>query len=220
MQKNASRFERLDNDTCIEQYGVDYLSNRRNVIVVVSDSDTNNSLLGFLDWTYSQPENSWVCGTFPAEGDNMTLILQPISDFDCSISIALANDSWLMANQPVEYCLSEQVADICRLQFAVPILVVVLSCNFVKLLCMILTLWKCRDFTMVTLGDALSSFLAKPDQTTVGMCTVSKKEIEAGAWPRTEDQRPPRRWNDRRRFRCEAVGIPRWIVSNSMFVVN
>jgi hypothetical protein len=216
MQNNASLYEKLDNDTCIEQYGIDYLSNRRNVIVVVSDPGSNNSLLGFLDWTYSQPENSWVCGTFPANSDNMTLILQPISDFDCSIPVALANDSWLMANQPVEYCLSETVPDVCRLQFAVPILVVVLCCNFVKLVCMILTIWRCGEFTMVTLGDALGNFLGKPDSTTVGMCTVSKKEIEAGAWPGINDQRQPRRWVDRRHFHCEAVGIRRWMISNSM----
>jgi hypothetical protein len=210
MQQNISKYERLDQPSCIKEYGVDYLSSRRHAIVVVSNSSTSDPLLGILDWTYDQPQNSWVCGT--TLGDNMTLIPQSISDFDCSISVALSNDSWYMADQPVEYCLSEVVPDICRLQFAVPIMVVVLCCNFVKLLCMTITVWKCREFSMVTLGDAVSSFLEKPDPYTDGMCIVTKREIEKGSWSRNE----PKRWKTRMNFRCEAVGVRRWILSNSL----
>jgi hypothetical protein len=210
MQQNASQYERLDQPSCIKEYGVDYLSSRRHAIVVVSNSSTSDPLLGILDWSYDQPQNSWVCGT--SLGDNMTLVPLPISDFDCSISVALSNDSWFMADQPVEYCLSEAVPDICRLQFAVPIMVVVLSCNFVKLLCMVFTVWRCKEFSMVTLGDAVGSFLEMPDPYTRGMCTVTKKEIENGAWTRYQ----PKRWESRRSFRCEAVGVRRWILSNSL----
>jgi hypothetical protein len=142
----------------------------------------------------------------------MTLFPQSINDFDCSISVALSNDTWYMADQLVEYCLSEPVPGICRLQFAVPIMVVVLCCNFVKLLCMVFTVWRCREFSMVTLGDAVSSFLETPDPCTKGMCTVTKREIEKGTW--TSDE--PRKWENRKSFHCEAVGIRRWILSNSL----
>ena len=179
-------------------------------MVVVSDPTASDPLLGFLDWTYGLPENSWVCGTTIA--DNMTLLTQSIDDFDCSISVALSNNSWLMANQPVEYCLSEQVPDICRLQFAVPIMVVVLCCNFVKLLCMTITIWRVREFTLVTLGDALSSWLEKPDFSTNGICTAQKKDFDDGAWPDTK----PMRWADKKTFRFEASGTGRWIFSNAL----
>lgn len=210
MQQNISQYERLDQASCIKDYGVDYLSSRRHAIVVVTNSSTSDTLLGILDWTYGQPQNSWVCGT--TLGDNMTLLTLPISDFDCSISVALANDTWYMGDQLVEYCLSEPVPDICRLQFAVPIMVVVLSCNFVKLLCMAFTVWRCKEFNMVTLGDAVGSFLERPDRHTPGMCTATKKEIEIGDWTRNQ----PKRWESRRSFRCEAVGVRRFILSNSL----
>jgi hypothetical protein len=210
IQRNVSQYERLDQSSCVSEYGVDYLSSRRHAVVVVSDSSSPDPILGILDWTYGQSQNSWVCGT--SLGDNMTLLPLPISDFDCSISVALSNDSWYMADQLVEYCLSEPVTDLCRLQFAVPIMVVVLSCNLVKLLCMLFTVWRCNEFSMVTLGDAVSSFLETPDPYTDGMCTVTKKEIESGEWTRNQ----PKRWEDRRRFRCEAVGLRRWILSNSL----
>jgi len=212
MQQNISNYERLDQASCIKAYGIDFLSSRRNAIVVVSDQDSSDPLLGILDWNYSQPQNSWVCGT--TLGDNMTMVPQSIDDFDCSISVALTNNSWLMANQPVEYCLSEKVQDICRLQFAAPIMVVVLCCNFAKLLCMITTIWRCRESTLVTLGDALSSWLEKPDPYTAGMCIATKKDFEDRAWPDAQ----PSRWSDKRNFRCEAVGIRRWILSNVVHV--
>jgi hypothetical protein len=210
MQQNLSHYERLDQVSCIKDYGVGYISSRRHAVVVVSDSNSSDPLLGILDWTYGEPKNSWVCGT--TLGDNMTLIPQSINEFDCSIQVALANNSWYMADQPVEYCLSERVPDICRLQFAIPIMVVVLICNFVKLLCMSLTIWKCTEFSMVTLGDAISNFLERPDPYTNGMCLVTKKEIENGGWLRNQ----PKRWQDRRSFRYEAAGLRRWITTNTL----
>jgi hypothetical protein len=209
MQQNISSYERLDQATCITEYGVDYLSSRRNALVVV-DGQLPNPLLGILDWTYNAPENSWTCGT--TVGSNMTLETISIDDFDCNIPVALSNDTWLMGNEQVDYCLSQKVEDQCRLQFAVPIMVVVLICNFVKLLAMTVTLWKCREPTFVTLGDALDSLLGKPDPYTVGRCIAAKKDFENGAWPVSEASR----WSPKKHFRCEGVGIRRWVLTNAV----
>jgi hypothetical protein len=209
MQQNVSSYERLDQAACITEYGVDYLSSRRHVLVVV-DGQLSDPLVGILDWTYDTPQNSWVCGT--NSGPNMTLETISIDNFDCNIPVALGNDTWLMANQQVNYCLSQPVEDQCRLQFAVPIMVVVLCCNCVKLLAMTITLWKCREPTFVTLGDALNSLLRRPDPYTVGMCIATKKEFENGAWPASQ----PKRWSSKRHFRCEGVGIRRWVLTNSV----
>ncbi len=212
MQQNISTYERLDPTACIKEYGVDYVSSRRHTLVVVS-GQSSNCLLGILDWMYNETQNSWVCGT--TEGPNQTLDTMPIEHFDCSISVALyENEAFLMADRTVEYCLSQKVKDECRLQFAVPIMVVVLSCNVVKLLCMAVMIWSCREPTFVTLGDALSSMLEYPDRCTNGMCTATKKEFEKVVWP---DQ-DPKRWSTKRKFQCEAVGIRRWVLSNILLV--
>lgn len=157
-----------------------------------------------------------VCGTYL--GDNMTLETYSIDDYDCSILVALSNDTqWIMANQPVEYCLSQVVQDRCRLQFAVPIMIVVLVCNSAKLLCMIITLWKCGEPTFVTLGDALAGFLEKPDRWTVGMCISNKLEFLDEKWP--DPSALPQRWSLKRHFRYEAVGLRRFILSNSVCAI-
>jgi hypothetical protein len=209
MQQNISSYEKLDQMACITEYGIDYLSLRRNVLVVV-DGQLSNPLLGILDWTYGAPENSWTCGT--TLESNMTLETISIDDFDCNIPVALGNDTWLMGNQQVNYCLSQSVEDQCRLQFAVPIMVVVLICNFVKLTAMAVTLWRCRESALVTLGDALDNLLDRPDPYTVGMCIVAKQDFEKGAWPVSK----ARRWSPKKHFRLEGVGIRRWIVTNTV----
>jgi len=213
MQQNASVYEKLNVEECIRDYGVGYLSDRRHVLAVVA-GQSSNPVLGTLDWTYGSSLNSWICNA--TLGDNMTLETISIVDFDCSIPVALAglteDGPWSLANQSVEYCLSEQVLDQCRLQFAVPIMVVVLCCNFAKLVCMVVTIWKCKATAIVTLGDALASFLAKPDSHTVGMCIATKKDFDDGSWPDNE----PRRWADKWKFRFQAVGLRRWLVTNGM----
>jgi hypothetical protein len=209
MQQNISTYERLDQAACITEYGGDYLSSWRNVLVVV-DGQLPNPLLGILDWTYDAPENSWTCGT--TLGPNMTLETISIDNFDCDVSVALGNDTWLMGNEQVDYCLSQKVEDQCRLQFAVPIMVVVLICNFVKLMAMTVMLWKCSEPTLVTLGDALSDLSERPDPHTVGMCIATKEDFKDGAWPEPQAMR----WNPKKHFRCEGVGIRRWILTNAV----
>ncbi len=209
MQQNISSYERLDSADCIREYGVDYLSSRRHALVVVS-GQAPDPLLGTLDWFYNTTKNSWVCGT--TQGADNTLETIPIDNFDCSISVALyENEAFLMADREVKYCLSQKVEDQCRLEFAVPIMIVVLSCNLVKLLCMIVTIWTCREATFVTLGDALSSMLENPDRNTVGMCIATKKDFE-NDWPDGE----PKQWEMRKQFRYEAVGFQRWLFSNAL----
>jgi hypothetical protein len=209
MQQNASLYERLDQHSCIREYGVDYLSDRRHSLVVVS-GQSPNPLLGILDWSYGAPKNSWVCGA--DLGLNMTIQTYSLDYYDCTIDVALNNDTWVIGDHTVEYCLSQKVEDRCRLQFAMPILVVVLGCNFAKLICMAVTLWKCREPTFVTLGDALSSLLERPDPSTIGMCIATKKDFQGGAWP----EHTPKRWTVKRHFRFEAVGFRRFVLSNSV----
>lgn len=214
IQRNASSYQRLDPTKCITEYGVDFLSDRRHVMVVVSGSNSTDSLLGTLDWSYEYPQNSWVCGAYLLS-DNKTLETQSIQDFDCSIHVALSGENypWFVANQTVDHCLSEPVQDVCRLQFAVPIMGAVLTCNLVKMVCMIATLIASRSDTLVTLGDALSSFLTDPDVTTKGMCITTKKGIERGTWPA---RMSPKEWLNERHFRFEAVGARRWALLNAL----
>ncbi len=77
---------------------------------------------------------------------------------------------------PVEYCLSKVVEEHCRLQFSLIIMLLVIGCNFMKVM---------HDYgavarkspTLVTSGDAIESFLAERDPTTKSSCTLGKDKF-------------------------------------------
>ena len=207
LQKDAHQYERLEPQDCIRAYGVDFISDRRHVVVVTNVQDPPNALLGTLDWSYNVIQNSWVCGTNATDD----LLLHPVSidDFDCSVQWALATPPMTIAGHTVRYCLSQKVPDICRLQFSLPIMLVVILCNIAKLVCILLTLMK-TDATLITMGDAIASFLTRPDPLTQDMGSLTMQDI-AGDWP---SQPQPRSWVYKRYFRWQSVGVWRWVATN------
>jgi len=84
---------------------------------------------------------------------------------------------------PVEYCLSEdQVPQKCTLQYGSSILGLVVACNIVKIIAMIATarlLWNLDEPIFATVGDALASYLERPDNTTVGWCLMGGKQVKS-----------------------------------------
>ena len=83
----------------------------------------------------------------------------------------------------VNHCLSEKVNETCQLHFSLPLCLAVILCNSIKVLAMFLTTHSNRKEIFLTVGDAMSSFLSNPDETTVGGCWLSKLSIEASnAW--------------------------------------
>lgn len=78
-----------------------------------------------------------------------------------------------------DYCLSERVDEKCQLYFSPPICLVVILCNVVKVTCMFLTIHGNRKNIFLTVGDAISSFLSRPDVTTQGECLLSVSEINS-----------------------------------------
>ena len=82
----------------------------------------------------------------------------------------------------------------CRLTFDIVIMSVVIICNATKSLCMFFVILKAKDYQLVTLGDAIASFLETPDLTTKNQCLISKRDVLNG-----EFKREPR---DLKRWKC------------------
>ncbi|KAH0563315.1 hypothetical protein GP486_002121, partial [Trichoglossum hirsutum] len=200
IQKHASGFERLDPSECITAYGDQFILKRRDVVVVVSTDPPKpeNSVLGYLNWTYGDMQNSWICGTNTS--DSLILSTLPIDSFDCQTDTALADvANWFMASQNVRYCLSELVPERCKLQFSLHIMVVVILCNAVKVVCLAMTGRRMKARKLATLGDAVESFLVRPDAVTEGMCLVDMKEVVSGRWMGAEPM-GQRLWQPKKEF--------------------
>lgn len=77
----------------------------------------------------------------------------------------------------VDHCLSQKVEEKCQLLFSFPICLTVILCNIVKIACMLMAAHDDRKEIFLRAGDAVSSFLSRPDPTTEGRCLWSKKDI-------------------------------------------
>ena len=76
----------------------------------------------------------------------------------------------------VSHCLSEKVNETCQLLFSLPLCLAVILYNVIKVLAMFFTAHSNRKEIFLTVGDAMSSFLSKPDKTTAGGCWLSKRK--------------------------------------------
>lgn len=113
------------------------------------------------------------------------------------------------------YCMSQNVEEKCTLHFSRGILLVVIACNAIKLGCLLWTLWRYKQPTLVTLGDAIASFLEEPDPTTRNYCMASSKLVREGMFERPPVAQP---WDHRWRFWFAASSRERWAMCYILYV--
>ena len=111
----------------------------------------------------------------------------------------------------IDYCLSREWPEQCKVQFSVIILGVVIAANCIKVVCMLATLYMDID-CLVTIGEAISSFLKAPDRTTIGMCNVNRRTIANTSWKGSSPTATP--WKAKRHFWFQALSITRWLLCN------
>ncbi|KAF5374018.1 hypothetical protein D9757_010061 [Collybiopsis confluens] len=188
-----SSWEILTASECLETYTSDFMSDRSHVIAIVGNytSPANANILNRLG--YVTVNTNFACSAAWRHIDPATWSLQGIT-FD--------NNSKTPSLQ-VRYCISKPVNPRCQLEFNLPILVVVILFNAVKVVCMAIAAVKIKDNALVTIGDAINSFVREPDTHTKGMSLASRSDFESretdhpGFEPRIVQHQPMRiRWID------------------------
>lgn len=81
---------------------------------------------------------------------------------------------------PVSFCLSERAPPHCKVQLNSTILVIVTVVNFLKAILMFYIVFRQFDEPLLTMGDAVASFLDDPDPSTRDMCLLSVQDIRHG----------------------------------------
>ncbi|OJD27458.1 hypothetical protein ACJ73_01148 [Blastomyces percursus] len=82
----------------------------------------------------------------------------------------------------IEGCLSEKIPESCQLRFSFPIAIIVLALNIVNVTCIFISAYDSRDDVFLTIGDAISSFLSRPDPNSRGRCLSSKSNVYTRAF--------------------------------------
>ncbi|PLN86264.1 hypothetical protein BDW42DRAFT_158864 [Aspergillus taichungensis] len=95
----------------------------------------------------------------------------------CSSAEAQKNSSsWTILPEyyEIDYCLTTDADHECQLKYSPVILYVAIVCNAVKLASIVGCLLLSQEPILATIGDAVDSFLRRPDQASIGRCLMSK----------------------------------------------
>ncbi|KAF2716324.1 hypothetical protein K431DRAFT_257778 [Polychaeton citri CBS 116435] len=170
--QDGSRFETLSNKECITAYSNAYVSGRDHVIAITLDPtpDPNATALYYTVGATTSNDNSWICTPKPG------VTYHPCNDGRNKVQPS----DWTLVGKKIDHCIAHIQPSHCKLQFSVQILVAVIMCNVAKAVAMGLTLLKQKEATLVTIGDAVTSFLNDPDETTKNRCLMSKVDVGRG----------------------------------------
>lgn len=212
---SSSELEKLDNVACIQAYAQDYISLRSNLLIVSANENSASepAVLKVEDITFSDHQSrgctpdpyAWIC---PTSGCNNL----------CSGQVSQMLDnaaSWSpLGNGDTLYCLSQRTPEHCKFVFSLPIVGIVITFNLVKAVLMSWLAFGMKDKPLMTMGDAVLSFLNTPDSTTRNRCLFSKSEFRAGIVP------PPmaKQWHRKRKLWLSATSPGRVLTFLGMYV--
>jgi len=218
LNPSTQGYEDLTPLECAEAYNTDFSfqSSRRNVFLITKHSSNTTFNHTILAMHISDPRrglpDSWLC----------SYDIDPESEDWCNSDERTTNLTrglpWrvkLKTVREVEIagCKSEATDEKCKVQFSLDIMIVVICCNLVKACSMIMAVFRSREPTLVTLGDAVDSFLRVPDPTTMGMCFADRQFIEK-EWRRGRGNEP-RQWKQKGAQRWwTSPSKTRWIICN------
>ena len=220
--RNLTQWDRLENDRCMQVYAQLFVSSHGTLLAMSSAVEPSEAPLEIINsWTLPQvfksdngslaPFNSsdliasnytppyiWICYNYrkdtpkdyPGIWCDPDSMIQKKQDTNWTIS---GYDS--EENYRIQYCLSQPIVERCKVQFGLPIMVTVIACNFMKCLCMVLTLWWQRSPPLVTLGDAIESFLQNVDLSTKDMCLAGKAHFAQRPWGKSTMPFVKDRWS-------------------------
>lgn len=194
---SASNTTNLSSADCMNAYNNQYVSRYGDVLLIQQDivwrSPYNYTMVwrNPSQWTWKPLNSSTPCtsknctnmadelpfkadaDTFPSNGWRCPS--RSISNCTLTLQGELSNVApWEPYGSPISHCVVELVDEQCKLQFSPSIAAAVIMCNSIKAICMLIIIFKCQDSFLVTLGDAISSFLEQPDPDTKGHCLCGK----------------------------------------------
>ena len=207
--RNLSTWHNLENAKCIQRYAKVYIVGYGDVIAMTSNLSATVPLLlasqvSKFD-TQASEAQQWICSA----SCHWSQIEVLPWEWYLTDQMIYSIDDYYAQQYKVDYCLSRPVPEQCKIQLSLVIIAVVIICNAIKLCCMLVTLWKKQSTPLVTIGDAIESFMLERDPTTRNMCWANKKTFTSQHW-----EPSARPWLRQRHFWFASASVRRWIVCN------
>lgn len=220
----------MDNSRCIQAYAHDYMSDRSNVLLIASDKNSTSTPALFSTAEVNQNINQqqgcspdmyfWICPNSGCVNPCLSHLHEVLAD----ASHWKPQQNLIGDDFEVEFCLSQQTDEHCKLQFSLQIVIVIIIINTLKMILMLYVVFGLSETPLMTIGDAIASFLNEEDSTTKGCCLVSKFDIKVDKlrWQYREGESngpPAKAWVPRKVHWARAVSRTRWWVCGVMLVL-
>lgn len=235
--------QHLKGDVFEEQSIVLSVTGRDGLLYYTYDNYTRSSCLGdgadnaacsdiddMLKWTVSEEKLSLDGVKKHLKHKKIQEVHVEGYDTLCQTSLGGSGSSHL-----IDGCLAIEADEQCQLLYSPPICIVIMLTGLVKVLAMILAarIGRSRSPPLLTVGDAVASFMTKPDGTTEGMCWMSSANVRGGMWKKLPHGRQPRADEAEsipeektitfqrlspRKFWIHAASVRRWVTTIVMFV--
>ncbi|KAJ5780256.1 hypothetical protein N7457_005416 [Penicillium paradoxum] len=224
-QNGSKAVTPLSNNDCLNAFGKTYQSTYNKLLLINSAMENNNTYT-FVDTqhVFNPLENEhgpdggpyeWIC-TYAWKSEN----------FCTSSYIPLARDriengDWMVDDVPykVDSCLAQKAPQYCKLQYSLPLTLIVVGFNVVKSAILLYMWLMIADTPLLTIGDAIASFLRRPDPHSQGYCLLTHREVKYWDSMLLKDSMPEVFPKRRRRW-GSAVSNTRWTSSISLLVVS
>ena len=179
---NTTQNWNLTNSEWPQIYGAKYIAEHGDLYLVADQFrlqfNTNSKPYSIPDWSLQIPILQSVAQMSGATPN----VLKPWSNSDgwvdiniTSYDFNLSNSSTLSIN--VLYAFALKIPGGSSVQISLYFMIVVIICNILKATAMVMTYFDPSPDLLVTLGDAIASFLETPDPATKGVCTLSREEL-------------------------------------------
>ncbi|KAL2857608.1 hypothetical protein BJX68DRAFT_263170 [Aspergillus pseudodeflectus] len=220
---HANNLTRLTPEECITAYATDWQSKYGGVVLISSAFNGSESAIDFvMQQLAPRPADSqqdpfgWVC----MEGSKVSDSARQCQSELASVKRdANSTRGWVVDGYKVDYCLVEETPQKCTLEYSLTLSIVVLVTNGVKIAVISGTILSLRANPLLTLGDAVASFLSVPDERSRGMGLITKAMATAEKQPHgKQDDGDLPEYNPRPKRRWRSVSIERWVVTSLMYM--
>ena len=213
----AQNLTRLNVSDCINAYATIFQTSRGSLILVTEDSTNLGFAYGYstslalldggksVNGSQCAPDAyGWICGNHESDC---------IVDRTCSAKVGSVDKTdWRPFGNKIEYCLSEQITEKCTVEFSPQLASVVIIFNALKAAVLVYTFFAVKENPLLTMGDAVSSFLSIRDDTTRGLCLLGRSNVVwwTKSLGKSSDLRLAGTFDSTRKRWYTAVSFGRW----------
>jgi len=202
MSEERGTWHKMDTKGCRAKYSQPLLGDMQNLVLVSSTKPKDHSsLMSMIMYNSLEHKHNWMCQNESSLIDinnwNKTDYAFPKS---CEMGADdgardISDGDWVVRGHTITECRGQETQKRCKLQFSVGILAVVIIANLLKAISMAMAAFRMKTVPLVFMGDAIESFLKKPDITTLRRCLADKTMAES-SWELQPTPKPyaPEEW--------------------------